>query len=376
MDLAIITGYSAIFNLLMLSVFFSFQTYYKKIAFFVCYNMISLATTIFCNLLIYEQNAALLKILFPVIFLMIYGCPPHFYFIINRLIDDGYKSNIKNAVHYLPVIISISVISWLYFQSPQFQTAFFSKVIEDDNPLQINILNSVFIIQSLIYTGISYRKIYRVRKYSAKNPNVGWLWRFINFIIIASVVLFSIAILYPSAYNILIISSIVSLIYYFALIFDLLKFKNDERAKIFKKLNLNHGNSVIFNENDTTIRIANKIDVAIHKDKIYKDKFLTVTEFAIHCNLPQYLISQFLKKYYSKTFNEFINDFRVEEVIRLLNGNEKKVYSIEMIGQFCGFNSKSAFYNAFKKYTGITPKQYMINRKQGAGTPLTKNNVI
>lgn len=365
MDLAVIIGYIAIFNLLLLCVFFSIQTHYKKIAFYICYNMIGMALTILGNLLIYQKGPEiLLKILFPLVYLMVYGCSPHFYFIINRLLDDEYKPNLKNPFHYIPIIISVSFFIWYYLQSSQFHADYLKSLLEFGKPLQIKLLDAVFVIQSIIYTGICYRRIYVARKATEKNKNAKWLWKFINFIIIASAILFPIVIFYPSAYMIVIINSIATLIYYFALIFDLFKFRNNEYEKLFNKLNIQTGSSNMFSENDTTISIANKIDVAIHKDKIFKNKFLTVSEFSIHCNLPQYIVSQFLTNYYSKSFNEFINDFRVEEAIRILNSTEKLKYSVEIVGQICGFNSRSAFYNAFKRCTGYTPRQYLVENLQ------------
>ncbi len=365
MDLAVIIGYIAIFNLLLLCVFFSIQSHYKKIAFFICYNMIGLALIILGNSLIYQKGPELLlKILFPVVYLLSFGCSPHFYFIINRLLDDDYKPTYKNPFHYIPIVISASFFIWYYLQSPQYHADFLNNVLIYGKPIQIKMLDAVFIIQSIIYTGICYRRIYVARKATVKNKNAKWLWKFINFIILASAILYPVVIVNPTAYMIVIINSILTIVYYFSLIYDLFKFRNDEYEKLFSKLNIQTGNSNIFSENDTTISIANKIDVAIHKDKIFKNKFLTVSEFSIHCNLPQYIISQFLTNYYSKSFNEFINDFRVEEAIRILNSTEKLKYSIEIVGQICGFNSRSAFYNAFKRCTGLTPRQFLIENQK------------
>lgn len=374
MDIATIIGYIAIFNLLVLCVFFSFQTYYKKIAIPICFNIIGMILSILGNLHIYLKSSELvLNILFPLIYIVIYGCPPTLNFIVNYLLENNYKPNFKNPLHYIPILISISVLTWFYLQPPQYRLDFMYQTLEYGKPLLMNLLNALYVVQSIIYTAICYRKIYLARKSAVKNGNAKWLWKLINFIVISSVILFSVVIFYPTAYMTLIITSALSVIYYLALIVNLLKFKNEELGRLFNKINLQPRNSIVFNEDDTTINIANKIDVAIHKDKIFKNKFLTVNDFAIHCNLPQYIISQFLTNYYSKTFNEFINDFRVKEAIKILNSNEKTKYSVEMVGQICGFNSRSAFYNAFKRITGYTPRQYVIEKLREENTLYTED---
>jgi len=368
MSIAIIIGYIAIFNLLLLCLFFSIQTYYRKIAFYICYNMVVLSVSIYCNILICENNLEILKVIFPVNFLLIFGCPPFFYLIIKRILDENYQPDYKNPVHYIPLLFSIVVLIYFYSQPSEIHNNHLRSMLNDNNPLIIEILNIAFMLQSATYTGLAYRAIYLIRKSKIKNDNAEWLWRFINFLVIASLLLFSAVVLAPTTTVVLLFISVISHVYYLALIVDLIKFKNNEASKLFTKLNLKSGNSFIFEEKESAINIANKIDVAIHKDKVFTNKSLTVNDFAIHCNLPQYIISQFLINYYSKSFNEFINDFRVEEAIRILNSTEKLKYSIEIVGQICGFNSRSAFYNAFKRYTGYTPRQYLIGNLQKEDT--------
>ncbi|MGB5980719.1 MAG: AraC family transcriptional regulator [Nonlabens sp.] len=57
-------------------------------------------------------------------------------------------------------------------------------------------------------------------------------------------------------------------------------------------------------------------------------------------------------------FNQLINNYRVEEVKKMLADSKYEKYTIETLGQEVGFNSKSVFYAAFKKVTGMTPSQY------------------
>jgi len=47
---------------------------------------------------------------------------------------------------------------------------------------------------------------------------------------------------------------------------------------------------------------------------------------------------------------------------RLLD-DEFKHLTVEAVGQSVGFKSKSAFYNAFKKYTGQSPSAFMKQKR-------------
>lgn len=57
-------------------------------------------------------------------------------------------------------------------------------------------------------------------------------------------------------------------------------------------------------------------------------------------------------------FSDYINNARVNEAQRILNDPEFKNYTIVAIGLECGFNSKSTFYNAFKKVTKESPTEF------------------
>jgi len=58
-------------------------------------------------------------------------------------------------------------------------------------------------------------------------------------------------------------------------------------------------------------------------------------------------------------FVTFINSYRIEEAKKILISNNYSNYTIEAVSEIVGFNSKSAFNNAFKKKVGITPSDYI-----------------
>jgi AraC-like DNA-binding protein len=59
-----------------------------------------------------------------------------------------------------------------------------------------------------------------------------------------------------------------------------------------------------------------------------------------------------------KNFYQFVNEYRVEAVKKMLANPRRKNISIEAIGFDCGFNSKSTFFSVFKSITGMTPAQF------------------
>ena len=69
-------------------------------------------------------------------------------------------------------------------------------------------------------------------------------------------------------------------------------------------------------------------------------------------------LSQVFNHHEELNYSQFISRYRVEEVQRLLRGDEHKHMKIAAIAFECGFNSISSFNAAFKRHTGITALDY------------------
>ena len=75
-------------------------------------------------------------------------------------------------------------------------------------------------------------------------------------------------------------------------------------------------------------------------------------------NIPQNYLSQVINETFNCNFYDFINGHRIKEAIPILTDPKRQHLSILEILYDVGFNSKSTFYSAFAKETGMTPKAY------------------
>lgn len=82
---------------------------------------------------------------------------------------------------------------------------------------------------------------------------------------------------------------------------------------------------------------------------------LTLEDVANHVHLNPAYFSTLFKQSTGSSFKEFLNIVRIEEGKRLLANTD---YSIIDIAIAIGFDNQSYFSKVFKKYTGLTPKQY------------------
>ena len=100
-----------------------------------------------------------------------------------------------------------------------------------------------------------------------------------------------------------------------------------------------------------------KLISLMRSEMLYLNPSLTLTEIAAKLNLPPRHVSQIINETLQFNFRDFVNKFRIEESKRLLAKPEQQL-NIMGVALDAGFNSKSAFNSAFKRHTGVTPKEY------------------
>ncbi|WP_163718547.1 helix-turn-helix domain-containing protein [Mangrovibacterium lignilyticum] len=96
----------------------------------------------------------------------------------------------------------------------------------------------------------------------------------------------------------------------------------------------------------------------MNQSQAWKDPELTVAKLSEATNVPKYYISQVLNENLQKNFYTFVNEYRIECAKKMIVAPKYKDWSIVAISFECGFNSKAAFNNFFKKYTQMTPSEY------------------
>jgi len=107
--------------------------------------------------------------------------------------------------------------------------------------------------------------------------------------------------------------------------------------------------------------IVQNLKTLIETEKPYLNSDLTINDLSKLVNTTIHKLSQVINASFQKNFYEFINEYRIKEVERMLKDPANRNFKIISLAYDCGFNSKSAFYSAFKHYTGITPTEYRNN---------------
>ncbi len=123
-------------------------------------------------------------------------------------------------------------------------------------------------------------------------------------------------------------------------------------------------NTTAYNLPDSILQeYYHKLLVFMEKETPYLDPDLSLQYLAGQLDIPRNYLSFVINKYAKVHFNQFINNYRIKKATEIL---AKSTGTINMLNLAydSGFNSKSSFYENFKKLTGFSPSDFIeLQRK-------------
>jgi Predicted periplasmic ligand-binding sensor domain len=115
---------------------------------------------------------------------------------------------------------------------------------------------------------------------------------------------------------------------------------------------------------DKSKEILEVVRKYMEEEKPYLNVNLKLSDVADATKMQQNEISHAINQFQGQSFADYINGYRVNELIARLTHEKESNLKITGIAFDCGFFSKASFYRAFKKATGMTPGEYF----KGAST--------
>jgi AraC-like DNA-binding protein len=104
--------------------------------------------------------------------------------------------------------------------------------------------------------------------------------------------------------------------------------------------------------------ILKKILREFEENEYFSDNLASLSDLSKKIGEGQHHVSQVINEKMGKSFFELLASFRIEKATKILAGDRNDKLTIEELSEMVGYNSKTAFNNAFKKITGKTPSEF------------------
>ncbi len=298
---------------------------------------------------------------------------PLIYLYVRSLINPTFHFSKKSWLHFVPFLISQAYAFIVYYltlrvpNSLQKDTIAYSLHFDTVKTFE----EYLILISVIIYLAISYKELNTYKKWLHNSisdntyPSFNWLNNIFRLSLLLGLflltnnlldVFFKLRETHMFHWDALMVY-VAFLIYYLGLSGylqpDYTFIGNRKRSK--KK------NQEISEVKKRTI--SKELKQAMEIDKVFLNPTLTIDKLASIVNTSSKNLSRVINQEYKKSFRDFINEYRINEVKHKLKSKDYKSKSILGIALECGFNSEASFYRVFKKVTQKSPKDFIQENK-------------
>jgi AraC-like DNA-binding protein len=340
---------------------------------FLCFFLIANAMFIagFLVLLYLSANiSVLLNFLFwGTTFGFLFG--PLLYFYTKSVTQAGFKISAKFFIHFIPAVIYLMIIIFL-FHIKSIDEKLWLINSGEVFPGQMRFwLNQAMNVQILFYMAAS---IFILKQYkdSLKNSfseiekiKLSWLnlvvWAFIFmwFLDLIHLLLIRLGYISQLVSNWLsLISLLINFIFAILIMYRGLKQPHYFESSVPAKGKVKYERSSLPKEKNEEYLV--QLLSYMQNEKPYLIPTLTLNNLALGLKIQPKLLSQIINQNLNKNFYDFTNDYRINEAKVILSDSSKTEMTVLEILYECGFNSKSVFNTAFKRYTGLTPSEFRL----------------
>lgn len=300
--------------------------------------------------------------LFEAIGLSRFLTAPFLYISIRYFTSFSKKIHPKDIVHFLPFTC------FLIFRIPFFVTGKNIEFDEEERKIVFFVLRTALPLQIVIYWFSSFTTLQKhlknIKQFTSSIEKNDLLW-LKYFLLILLVILFAwFNLLYFGLKNLIDLTPFLYLIS----IFFLAYFSLQQREIFdFSQSELKELSAIKIDEKENSKRVSDirmaelneKLLILLLSEKIYLENDLSLPKLAKKLDATSNETSFLINEIYKDNFYNFINKYRIEEAKILLLSDKYNQLNILGIAFESGFNSKTTFNTAFKKYIGLSPTDFV-----------------
>jgi AraC-like DNA-binding protein len=330
--------------------------------------MIVSSLIVILGAIMYSGKAGLLPFLIRIDSPLHYLFPPLCFFYVYASFKPGFRFHWLHLLHLLPFLINVAEFMPFYTSGSETKLEYYRLFLLRGSV----VIPTHYYLKTISLTVYFSLGIYVFLKYRTKDTEkegtpyyfITWFWIF--FIGQATLMLVMIIDslgrlrLFGDPYSFMmmmvtlfIISSTIALLFFPQILYGI-EYDPGQKKYIRSKLT-----------DEDKDNILEQLEDYLKNERPFLSPGLSLSDISKRLKINSNRISQVINERKGLNFNDYINLFRVEEAKSLLSSEEYNKLTIDALAAMAGFNSKSPFYAAFKKHTGMTPKEFASHWRSG-----------
>lgn len=302
-------------------------------------------------------------------FMFAYG--PLLYLFTQSVLFKSYRFQKKHIIHFIPFLIFICmIIGVILFVD----TKSLSQTINELNTQQIPIyfqIGGILMLTHIFY--YLFKSKQEIKKVLGKVKDIYSTFnqdnfKLLKFILNSFIALFTLSLIHSvlpfagisSGLLITLLLMILFMFYFInSVLLKLLNMSSNESNAItlvnFKEKEKYAGSNL----SQAKLNVyMNKLENHMKENERFLDSELSLNDLSEELNIPSKMLSQVINEGYDCNFFDFVNKYRIDQAKSIfINQTDSKI-TVQEVMYDSGFNSKSSFNTAFKKFTSFTPTQY------------------
>jgi AraC-like DNA-binding protein len=297
-----------------------------------------------------------------------YGPVLYFYF---KRITQNYSFKKSDLIHVLPTLGFIIVFIPIYSLSAEEKLKVMLGVGQYDPHPYVGYITAIKVLSLLVY-GYFTLQLYRKNaiKSAIKSPKKVKLQRtimIIHAVYAVSYILYAYIFIQENDFK-----SAASSFQFIAMAFLVLyvgyiAYANPQvlvgTVQTIKKEIVKYKNSGLTTSFSTELK--EELVKLLEVEKVYRQNSIKLETIADRLGTTRHNASQVINEHFGLNFFELINKYRVEEAMELLKSNKDNLNIID-IAYEVGYNNKVTFNKSFKRFSNLTPSQFMKMEKSVA----------
>lgn len=291
---------------------------------------------------------------------------PITYFYFKSITDAAWSFSKNQLLHFLPFIIFVVIIPLIAYKVLNDRQIDYGMLSVFDHREKIVstiqwTYSTVFIFQFVhlgyfLFKNLKIVNYYSKRltsEYSNIDVKINWL-KYFNIALII-ILIFSVIFLY-----ILLVTDIyrrhLDYIYVIpiGLLFNFISFKFMRTEWRPIENNSKYEGSSL-NQDEIPDYII-KLNRLMENEKVYLNNVIRLSDLSEMMTINKHHLSQIINQHYGLSFYDFINQFRVNEAKDIIIKHPE--YTLHQVAFDSGFNNKTSFVNAFKKFEKVPPSKF------------------